>query len=159
MFEPMIRKKQQMELNEASALLQTENTGVLSVLTEQGYPYGVPVNYAWKDSVIYFHSGKQGLKVRCMQKNNQVCFTVIGQDQVVGEELTTYYTSVVVFGKVRLAEGAERTKGLMALCEKYSSMLDFEIRKQKCESNRTANLYVIEPVQITGKKALELVSE
>ena len=62
MFRELTRKKQQLSIEECIHILKTEKRGVLSVNGDDGYPYGMPMNY-WYDEVdgkIYFHCGKVG---------------------------------------------------------------------------------------------------
>ena len=65
MFREMVRKKQQLPMEEALELLKNAPRGILSVLGDNGYPYGVPIDhwYNEEDGKIYFHSGKEGHKI------------------------------------------------------------------------------------------------
>ena len=45
MFREMLRSRQQLTQKECVNILKTELRGVLSVLGDDGYPYGVPVNH------------------------------------------------------------------------------------------------------------------
>ena len=45
MFREMMRKKQALSLEECKEILKTETRGVLSVMGENGYPYGMPMNH------------------------------------------------------------------------------------------------------------------
>ena len=62
------------------------------------------VNYVYRNGKILFHGAKAGHKFEAMKANDKVSFCVIDKDEVVGEELTTYYSSVIAFGKVRILE-------------------------------------------------------
>ena len=69
MFRDMIRAKQQLSREECAAILRTAKRGVLSVLGDEGYPYGMPLNHYYNevDGKLYFHSGKQGHKLQAQQ--------------------------------------------------------------------------------------------
>jgi hypothetical protein len=59
---------------EIIALLSKQVTGYLACsLNDESYL--VPVNYVYKDNVIYAHSGP-GKKIGIMRKNPKVCFAV-----------------------------------------------------------------------------------
>ena len=60
-------RRQDRLLDEARAweLLLSGEYGVLSMATEQG-GYGVPVNYAVAEDVIYFHCAPQGRKLQAI---------------------------------------------------------------------------------------------
>ena len=45
MFRKMIRAKQQLTREECIEILKTEKRGVLSVLGDDSYPYGMPLNH------------------------------------------------------------------------------------------------------------------
>ncbi|MDD6551035.1 MAG: hypothetical protein PUF16_04580, partial [Lachnospiraceae bacterium] len=45
MFRKMRRFKQQLEDQEALDVLRRGHRGVLSLIGDDGYPYGVPINY------------------------------------------------------------------------------------------------------------------
>ena len=48
MFREMTRKKQLLSQERIVEILKEEKRGVLSVIGDEGYPYGVPVNYWYK---------------------------------------------------------------------------------------------------------------
>ena len=45
MFREMLRKKQELSKEECIEILKKEKRGVLSVLGDEGYPYGMPINH------------------------------------------------------------------------------------------------------------------
>jgi nitroimidazol reductase NimA-like FMN-containing flavoprotein (pyridoxamine 5'-phosphate oxidase superfamily) len=49
MFRKMVRFKQQLPEEECIGILTKQLRGVLSVLGDEGYPYGLPINhYFWR---------------------------------------------------------------------------------------------------------------
>ncbi|MBE5911190.1 MAG: hypothetical protein E7276_08540 [Pseudobutyrivibrio sp.] len=60
MFRKMRRFKQQLSEEECIEVLKNEPRGVLSLIGEDGYPYGMPINqwYCEEDGKIYFHGAK-----------------------------------------------------------------------------------------------------
>ena len=81
--------------------MNKSKSGVLAVVGDDGYPYAVPLNYIYLNNKIYFHSAKEGHKVDAIAINNKVSFCVVAKDDVVPEELTTYFKSVIIFGKAK----------------------------------------------------------
>ena len=65
MFRKMRRFKQELSKEECMEILKNEPRGVLSVLGDDGYPYGMPVThwYNEKNGKIYFHGAKSGHKI------------------------------------------------------------------------------------------------
>lgn len=99
MFRKMRRCERQLSIDETIKILNKGDNGVLSVLGNNGYPYGVPINYAYVDGKIYFHSTSQeSHKIEAIKQNNKVCFTVVAKHNIVLDELSTNYESVIVFG-------------------------------------------------------------
>ena len=66
MFRELRRKNQQLSETEARSILKNGTHGVLSVQGDDGYPYGVPMNYVYGDDAIYFHCAKEGHKLEEM---------------------------------------------------------------------------------------------
>ena len=115
-------RRQDRLLDEARAweLLLSGEYGVLSMATEQG-GYGVPVNYAVAESVIYFHCAPQGRKLQAIAADERVSFCVVGHKRIVPEEFTTEFESVIVTGRAHIVEDdAERGRALRLIVEKYS---------------------------------------
>ena len=55
MFRELVRKNRQLSNESCIELLKTETRGVLSVLGDDDYPYGMPMNFWYKvKSVIIF---------------------------------------------------------------------------------------------------------
>ena len=67
MFRKMRRFKQQITDEECRKILAEEGRGVLSLFGEDGYPYGIPMNYFYDEdeNKIYFHCAKEGHKIEC----------------------------------------------------------------------------------------------
>ena len=59
----MRRKDKEIGTDEAINLLTKCEYGVLSTVGNDGQPYGVPLNYTYKDNCIYFHCALKGHKI------------------------------------------------------------------------------------------------
>lgn len=119
-FSKMRRGRQELPREEAEALLARGAYGVLSTCGENGYPYGIPVNYVFADGRICFHCAAEGAKLRNLAYCDKVCFTVVDRYHAVPEAFSAAYASVVAFGSARLLSGAEKRAALNALIEKYA---------------------------------------
>ena len=153
----MRRSRQELTSKECDQVLERQTSGVLAVLGDEGYPYAVPLSYVYQGGKIYFHCAKEGHKLDAIRKDNKVSFCVVDQDQVVPEEYTTYFRSVIVFGTARqLEDEKEKRQALAALAAKYSPH-EVEGREKEIQSqfSRVA-LVEITPNCITGKEAIEL---
>ena len=159
MFREMRRKMQALTAEETAEILKRNTSGVLSLNGDDGYPYGVPLSYVYLDSKLYFHCAGAGHKLDSILKDDKVSFCVIDQDQVVGEEYTTYFRSVIAFGRASVLEGAEKLRPLVELCEKYYPG-HLEQTRQKAE-HALKNVSIVEVTieHMTGKTAMELVKK
>ena len=65
MFRKMRRFKQQISVAECIEILKNTKRGVLSLIGDDGYPYGIPIDhwYCEDDGKIYFHGAKEGHKI------------------------------------------------------------------------------------------------
>lgn len=122
MFREMRRIKQQVSMEECVKVLKEEKRGVLSVIGDDGYPYGVPMDYIYveEENCFYFHCAKEGHKLDAMKANDKVCFTVYNQG-FIKEGCWEYNpTSVISFGRVKLINDMSVTETMVrALGYKY----------------------------------------
>ena len=133
MFRQMRRKKQVLTKEECELVLERGTSGVLAVQGDGEYPYAVPLSYVYTDGKIIFHCAKQGHKLDAIAQNDKVSFCVIDLDDIQPERYTTYFRSVIAFGRARvLEEEAEKRAAIEALAAKYTPD-DPEGRKQEIE--------------------------
>lgn len=158
MFREMRRKKQMLSTEECIAVLNRGTSGVLAVSGDHGYPYAVPISYVYHDSKLFFHCAKTGHKLDAIARNEKVSFCVIDQDKVTAEAFTTYFRSVIAFGKARaLEDRAEKRAAIEILAAKYSP--DHEQERLQ-EIDRTFDHLCIIELSIehmTGKQAIEMI--
>jgi uncharacterized protein len=106
--------------SEAKQILQAGEYGILSTVSADGQPYGVPVSYAYTGEAIYFHCAVEGHKLDNLSNNNRVSFCVVGKTQVLPDKFATNYESVIVFGEAVEVTDDEKHVGLVELLKKYS---------------------------------------
>lgn len=157
MFREMRRGKQLLSMEDTVAVMGRCTNGVLACLGDEDYPYAVPLSYVYFNDKIYFHSAKAGHKIDSIMKNPKVSFSVIDEDTVVSEKYTTYFRSIIVFGKARIAEGEERLEAFKALVEKYSGDQPAEAKHKEITECTQAYVIAIDIEHITGKEAIEYV--
>lgn len=157
MFREMRRAKQLLSEEDSAAVMGRCTNGVLACLGDEGYPYAVPLSYVYHNGIIYFHSAKAGHKVDAIVKYPKVSFSVTDEDTIVSKEYTTYFRSVIAFGRARIVEGDERHQAFMAMVKKYSG--DQPEEDQLKEVNGCAQAYIIaiDVEHITGKEAIEFI--
>lgn len=157
MFREMRRIKQLLSMEETEAVMKRCTHGVLACFGDEDYPYAVPLSYVYFNGKIYFHSAKAGHKIDAIMKNPKVSFSVIDEDTVVSEEYTTYFRSVIAFGKARITEGDEYLDAFKALVEKYSGDQPAEAKQKEIDGCNRAYIIAIDIEHITGKESIEYV--
>lgn len=76
------RKDRALTDEEAIALLNRAEYGVLSTVNENGKPYGVPLNFCVIDQYIYFHCAVEGQKIDNFKKDKSVSFCAVGNTEL-----------------------------------------------------------------------------
>jgi len=157
MFREMRRFKQLLSTSDTLAVMNRCTNGVLACLGDEDYPYAIPVSYVYHNDKIYFHSAKVGHKIDAITNHPKVSFAVVDEDTIVSEKYTTYFRSVIAFGKARIVEGDEWFDGYQALVEKYSGDQPKEAKHKEIEGCTRATIVAIDVEHITGKEAIEFV--
>ena len=156
MFRSMRRFNQQLSDEESTNILLNGKTGILGVIGEMGYPYTVPLNYVYSNHKIYFHTAKEGHKIDAIKQCDKVSFCVVDKDDVVSEKLTSYYRSVIVFGKAKILESKEEIFNAAKLIGiKYCDDKE-KISKEIKKFENVLSCVEITIENITGKEAVEL---
>ena len=158
-FRSMRRHAQQLTETQCVRILECNTAGVLAVTGDEGYPYAVPLSYMYADGCIYFHCARQGHKLDAIRQNSKVSFCVVDQDEIVPEKFTTYYRSVIVFGRAQVLEAPEAIAATIdALALKYAPDSAPAHRQQEIASSLDYMVMVrVIPEHMTGKEAIELV--
>ena len=147
------RKDREIETVDAINLLVKCEYGILSTIGYDGQPYGVPLNYVYKDNCIYFHSARVGHKIENIENNPKVSFCAIGDTNVLPSKFATEYESVVVFGVASEVQGSERYNALLWLLEKYSPEFIEEGKTYIEQKDKVTKVIKIEINHISGKRA------
>lgn len=160
MFRDMRRMKQLLSPEESKNILLRGTSGVLSLLGDDGYPYGVPLSYVYDEGNLYFHCAKEGHKIDAIRKESKASFCVIDQDQVVPQRYTTYFRSVIAFGRIAIVNDLDEMEhAIEKLAIRYAPM-DSVSHREKIIAQEWNSLCVLkmEIEHVTGKEAKELVT-
>jgi nitroimidazol reductase NimA-like FMN-containing flavoprotein (pyridoxamine 5'-phosphate oxidase superfamily) len=114
------RKDRAISLERATQILSRGEFGVLSTVDAEDQPYGVPVNYVFRDNRIEFHCATSGHKIDNIKHNDKVSFCVVGETKILPGEFSTAYESVLVFGTISELMGSAKRDSLVFLIAKYS---------------------------------------
>ena len=124
-------------------------------LSENNVPYIVPLNFGYKDDCLYFHSAREGKKIDMIRSNNDVCFEIDIDHEIVKREnacdWSMKYYSIIGFGKAFLVEGfEEKRKALDIIMEHYSGKSSFEYPE---DTVNNAAIIKVKIESMTGKKS------
>ncbi len=156
-FREMRRKAQQLSQADSVAVLERATSGTLAVLGDDGYPYAVPLSYVYADGKLFFHSALAGHKVDAIRQCDKASFCVVDTDEVHPDEFTTYFRSVIAFGRVRIVDDpAEKREAARWLGARYNP--DDEPALERELDKGLAHMHVVEfsIEHLTGKQAIEL---
>ena len=151
----MRRFKQELGKEEVDCILKTGIYAVWAVDGDDDYPYAVPVNYVYDGTSVYIHSAPVGHKMDSIKRNPKCSLCIVDKDDVVPEEFTSYFRSVIVFGHAHIVESVDdKIAALRLLGDKYSPGIDptDEINK----FIKTVGVIRIDIDAVTGKEAIEL---
>ena len=157
MFRPMRRWKQQLSDEECIAILKNEPRGILSVLGDDGYPYGIPMNhwYCEDDGKLYFHGAKTGHKIDAISKCDKVSYCVHDEGYREEGQWPLHIKSVVVFGKIQpVTDDAKVLEICTHLCQKFTddkAYLEHELK----HSLPKVLCLALTPEHMTGKLVKE----
>ncbi|MBR2503806.1 MAG: pyridoxamine 5'-phosphate oxidase family protein [Oscillospiraceae bacterium] len=136
MFRELVRKNKQLSNQECIRLLVNETRGVLSVLGDDDYPYGMPMNhwYNEEDGNIYFHCGNIGHRLEALQKHNKVSFCVFDKGYKPEDHWAYKVKSVIVFGRIDIIDDMEQITDITTKLS-YKFIQDDEYIKGEIESS------------------------
>lgn len=113
MFKDLRRQDRKLSEEDITTVLEYGKYGVLSLMEEHGYPYGVPMHYTMIEDTIYFHCSSQGgHKIDVIKSNSKACFTVIETEDGVKSK------SVIAFGELIQVDD-KRQMVLEGMVEKF----------------------------------------
>ncbi len=159
-FREMRRKRQQLSDEESYAILQKATSGTLALLGDGGYPYAVPISYVYSEGKLYFHSALSGHKVDAIRGCDRASFCVVAQDDVKPALYTTFFRSVIAFGRIHIVDDeAEKLAAARLLGNRYNPHQDEALQKEL--ENGLARMLVIrlDIEHLTGKESIELVGQ
>ncbi len=157
-FRPMRRKRQQLTRQECEAILARATAGTLALLGDGGYPYSLPISYVYHDGKIFFHSARKGHKIDAIRACGKASFSVIDKDEVRGGEYTTYFRSVVCFGRIRIIDDEnEKMAALRMLGNRYNPHGGEALAAEISKGFKAMCMIELDVEHMTGKEAIELV--
>lgn len=139
--------------DKAMTLLSTGEFGYLSMITADGEPYGVPLNYVFDGlNSIYIHCAPEGKKLRAIHNNSGTSFCIVGATHVISNKFTTAYESIILkcHAHTSLTDD-EKRHALELLLDKYCQK-DKETGLQMAEKSfARTEIIRLDIVSMSGK--------
>ena len=153
MFRPMRRIKQQISDAECVEVLKNTKRGVLSLMGDDGYPYGIPIDhwYCEEDGKIYFHGAKEGHKIDSIRRCDKVSYCTYDEGYRREGEWALNIRSVIVFGRISLVDDEELARRICTeLTRKFTDDEEYLAKELRNAFPRVQCL-AITPEHMTGK--------
>ncbi len=159
-FRQMRRKRQQLSEEESISILRKSTAGTLALLGDNDYPYAVPISYVYHEGKLFFHSALTGHKVDAIRKCDKASFCVIERDDVQPEKYTTFFRSVIAFGRIHIIEDeTEKLAIARMLGNRYNPNHDEALQKE-IENGLSRMLAIrLDIEHLTGKESIELMRQ
>ena len=154
-FRPMRRFKQEASREECLSILESAPRGILSVHGENGYPYGIPMNYFLADGRIYFHCALEGHKLDAVRADEKVCFTVLSEPVKNPGEWWNCFTSVICFGRVAEVKDEARKNALLRTLGRKLFPAGYDIEADMARNAHRALILELTIDHMTGKRVRE----
>jgi len=156
-FRDLIRRKKELPREECLRILETEKRGVLSVLGDGGYPYGMPMDHFYnaEDGRLYFHCGRVGHRLEALRTCDKVSYCVMTEAEDIENDWAKLIKSVIVFGRMEIVDDYGRMVDITTkLCHKFTDDEDY-IAQEIAQFGKATLLLVLTPEHICGKRIEE----
>jgi len=157
MFRELARKNKQISMEECVEILNQEKRGVLSVLGDEDYPYGMPMNH-WYDEengIVWFHCGKVGHRLDALRRHDKVSFCVYDQGYREEGDWALNIRSVIVFGRMEIVDDMDTIVDVTTRLSHKFTLDDAYIQKEIQQSAKGTLLLRLVPEHICGKRIKE----
>ena len=161
MFRPMRRSAQALDGGACVEILERGTSGVLALAGDGGWPYAVPMSYAFDGEKLYFHCAREGHKLDAIRREARASFCVVDRDDVKPAEYTSYFRSVIIFGRVRVLEDEAQMRAAIELLARRYFPEDSAENRRRAIEREWAGLCMLEMdiEHMSGKEAKELARE
>jgi len=157
MFRDLLAKGKAITIEECISLLITEKRGVLSVIGDDGYPYGMPMNHFYNESenTIYFHCGKSGHRIDALSKCSKASFCVYDSGKAIPGDWALRVKSVIVFGRIEIIDDMQMITDIMAKLSRKFTHDEEYIKREIEQYGYETILLKLTPEHISGKQITE----
>jgi nitroimidazol reductase NimA-like FMN-containing flavoprotein (pyridoxamine 5'-phosphate oxidase superfamily) len=127
-------------------------------MVDDGAPYVVPLSYGFQmldgnRLELYFHSALEGKKIEILKKNNQVCFEIADEGELVHADNPCnsgyYFASIIGYGNVFFIDDPDKKCEALSIMYKHQSGKDVIFTTAQSEN---LCVYKIISSDFTGKR-------
>lgn len=100
----------------------------MAMVTPEGKPYLLPMNFGFREGTIYLHGSQQGKKIDILRQNPEVCLNFTAdtllryQSEQVACSWSMKYRSVLCYGRVEfITDPEEKVDALNIIMAQYTS--------------------------------------
>lgn len=147
----MRRKDRLIPEAEAFTILKEGEYGILSTVSPNNQPYGVPLNYCLIADCIFFHCALEGSKIDNITNNPKVSFCVVGKTEILPDKFSTRFESCIVEGLAHESFAEEKQMALEGIVSKYSENFAAEGLKAIEKQIAMTRVFKIAIDSISGK--------
>ena len=120
-----------------------------------GTPYVLPMNFGYRDGVIYLHSAQEGRSISILERNPRVCITFSTDHDLVFQhpEVACSYRmrskSVICWGAVRFEEDFDKKMEALDIIMKQYSDKEF---RYSDPAVKNVKIWIVEMDEVTCKE-------
>jgi len=148
-------------------ILRDTEWGVLATVSEDGEPYAIPIGFAWDEEKgeLILHTSPRGVKIGNINRDNRVCFTIVGSHKLITDKFSANFESLVIFGRIeKILDPEAALRAATIFCRKFAPQIVASMNVE--EADREINdmavmlekgrehmaLYRIEPEHFSSKQ-------
>lgn len=151
MFPELSKKDRALSQEDCVKILSETEDGTLALIGDNGYPYSVPMSFAYADGKIYLHGLNKGYKMDLIRKNDKASFSVIGESVNVPEKTSVKFKSIIIFGRIRILSDEEKGAAIVLISKKYAGGYPELVEKTTKAFWNAFSAMEIEIEHMTGK--------
>lgn len=157
MFRKMRRFKQELSEEDCKKVLREELRGVLSVLGDDGYPYGLPIDFYYDEEAnkIYFHGAKTGHKMDAIQNCDRASFCVYDKGYLKDGDWALNIHSVICFGRIQSVPNTDDVLEKLREMARKSYPNEEEVEKAMQQSVQAVQMLELTIEHMSGKRVNE----
>jgi len=152
MLRELRRKDRIMDEARAWEVLALVECAVLSLVSPDGDPYAIPINFVLIGKTLWAHCAKEGHKLDAIAAFPRACVTATLHPAVDNVNTTTYYECVLALGDASVVTDEALTKpALEAFMDKFAAGWREREPNRVADDAHTVYMLRVDVRQISGK--------